>query len=714
MKQLIIKKGVALNEEVAIPKISSGHVLIRVAYSCISAGTEMAGVERTKKSMLARAMEKPEKVKMALDLLKQRGLINTLKQIKDINDTGSPSGYSISGTVIETGDDIADIKSGDKVAAAGGGFAIHAEYVLVPKNLVVKIPDGVEIEDASAATIGSIALHGVRRAQMIIGEYGVVVGCGIIGLMTIQILKASGIKVAAIDPDQRRLQLAKKLGAEVIINPKDEISPEMIKNWSNGMGADAVIFTAAVNDPAPLNNAFKLCRRKGKVVLVGSAPIEIDRQNIYADEIDFLISTSYGPGRYDKNYEEEGNDYPYAYVRWTEQRNIAEFLRLISEKLVDISVLTDKIFPIDKSNEAFTALSDADTKPLIVLLKYHQETGTNNISSSHKIINPVIKTKKKSGDSIIRIGLIGTGDFLKSVHLPNLQLLKEKFVIHGVMSHKGYDAKAIADQNQASYSTTEYQQIINDPEIDLVFISTRHESHSSLVLQALQTGKNVFVEKPLAISQEQLNPIIDFYNNNPNPPMLMVGFNRRFSPLSVEIKKHTEKRINPLFIRYRMNAGYLKKDHWVFKEGGRIIGEACHIIDLMTYVTNSTIQEISSTSLSPKTENFSPDDNKTFSLKFNDGSVASIDYFSCGSNKLPKEFMEIHFDHKSILMDDFKTLRSYGINVKEFNLKLSDKGHLNELLELRRSLTGETAVTPIDWRLLIQTTNATIRINQCL
>ncbi len=677
MRQIVVKKGSVINEEVASPKVEQGFILIKVAYSCISAGTEVAGVKNTQKGLIKRALEKPEKVEQALQMLKQIGVKNTLKQIKDLNNAGKPSGYSISGVVIETGKDINHIKPGDRVSAAGGGYAIHAEYVLVPKNLVVKIPEDVNMDEASSATIGAIALHGVRRASLTIGEYGVVIGCGIIGLFTVQILKAAGIKVAAIDIDKRRLEKAKKLGADIVINPSEEDSVLMVRQWSDGMGADAVLFTAAVGSKKPLADSFKMCRKKGKVVLVGTAPIEIDRKDIYTDEIDFLISTSYGPGRYDKNYEEKGNDYPYAFVRWTEKRNIAEFLSLISRKLVDVKSIVDSVFSVEESEKAFNSLSDNNNKPLIVLIEYPMDKNSVDNSSVDSV-----NTKRnliKSNKDTLNVAVVGVGSFFKNVHLPNLNALKDKFKIYAVMSHKGYDAKVIAEQNEAEYSTTNYNEILSDPKVDLVFISTRHASHGGLVLQALNAGKHVFVEKPLAVEESELNEIETFYKENENPPLLMVGYNRRYSEISAEIKKAVDKRINPLFIRYRMNAGYLQSDHWVFSEGGRIIGEACHIIDLMQYLIEHPVKEVTFSELTPSTDFFSSQDNKTILLKFTDGSVASIDYFSCGNSKLSKEFMEIHFDQKSIIMDDYKSLKGFGLKINEIKKTYSDKGHRLEL-----------------------------------
>jgi predicted dehydrogenase len=451
-----------------------------------------------------------------------------------------------------------------------------------------------------------------------------------------------------------------------------------------------------------------MCRRKGRVVLVGTAPIEINRQDIYTDEIDFLISTSYGPGRYDKNYEELGNDYPYAYVRWTEQRNMKEFLSLVSRKLLDVNKMTDRVFSIDKSGEAFEFLSSDKSKPLVVLLEYPQDEA--EADTTILVRTPEIAGNTKSGNVLINVAVVGVGSFFKNVHLPNLQSLKEKFNIYAVMSHKGYDAKIIAEQNGASYSTTDYQKILADPTVDLVFICTRHKSHGLLTLQALEAGKNVFVEKPLATKMEEITAFQEFFRNTVSPPLLMVGFNRRYSKISREIHNAVKNRNNPLIIRYRMNAGYLKPDHWVFAEGGRIVGEACHIIDLMQYLVGYPIIELTTSELTPQTGVYTSADNKSFTLKFLDGSLATIDYFSCGSNELSKEFMEVHFDNKSIIMDDYKTIRSFGIRLKPFNLKISDKGHYDELAFLLDCLTGKETIDPVFIQDLILNSKITFEI----
>jgi predicted dehydrogenase/NADPH:quinone reductase-like Zn-dependent oxidoreductase len=580
----------------------------------------------------------------------------------------------------------------------------------VPRNLVVRIPIGLDFKSASTIALGGIAMQGVRRADLRLGEMAVVVGAGSIGLLAVQMLKLSGVRVAVSDLDERRLEIARELGAELILNPSRENIVEMVNNWSGAHGADAVLFTAATSSSDPLSESFQMVKKKGRVVLVGVSGMEIKREDIYPKELDFLISTSYGPGRYDRNYEEKGKDYPYAYVRWTENRNMTEYLRLIHNGSIKLDSLIDAIYPIEQVTEAFESFKKSENKPLMVLLDYglpELSQLETNLSHHRKVVLQNSPVKK----DIIKIALVGVGGFATGMHLPNIIKLSDKYRLAAVMDRSGQKAKAIAHQYKANYATTNYDDILNDSEVDLVLIATRHDSHASLVLEALQAGKNVFVEKPLATNQEELDKIKTFYeSDNPNKPVLLTGFNRRFSKYIVEIKKYTDQRINPLLIRYRMNAGYIPIDHWVHENGGRIIGEACHIIDLATAMINSTITSICVESLTPKTDKYSESDNKAIILKYADGSVACIEYFAVGSKDLSKEFMEVHFDGKSIILDDYKSLKGYGIKVNEITTTTSQKGHLEELIALYETLRGDKKKWPIELWDMIQTTEVTFKI----
>ena len=710
MIQAIIKKGKVLGEEVSAPVVSKGSLLIKVVNSCISAGTEISGVSSSGKSLIKRALEQPQNVKKVLDMVKSDGIAKAYAKVKGKLDTGSPTGYSISGVVIAIGEGVSGFEVGDSVAAAGAGLANHAEYVDVPQNLVMKTPKDMSFEYASTVTLGGIAMQGVRRADLKLGELCVVVGAGILGLLAVQMLRLSGVRVAVSDFDDRRLEIAKEYGAELVINPSKDDLLDTVNSWSGGFGADVVLFTAATNSSEPLSQSFQMCKKKGKVILVGVVGMQIKREDMYAKELDFLISTSYGAGRYDKNYEEKGLDYPYSYVRWTENRNMTEYLRLVHTGAIKLDKLIDSKYNIEQVTEAFESLQVSGAKPLMVLLDYGKvELGNikNYLNHDRKVVlnsNPVKK-------EIINIALVGAGGFATGMHLPNIEKLSSKYKLYAVVNRTGHKAKTVAEQYGASYTTTNYEDILKDENVDLVLIATRHDSHASLVLQALKAGKHVFVEKPLAINQAEIEQIKEFYSSDiANKPMLFTGFNRRFSKYAVEIRKHTDKRVNPMMIRYRMNAGFIPLDHWVHEDGGRIIGEACHIVDLMTSFTNSKIESISVESLTPKTEKYSSSDNKSITLKYADGSVACIDYFANGSKELAKEYMEVHFDGKTIVLDDYKTLKGYGVKIAEIKDELSQKGQYEELEVLYEVLKGNKKEWAIELWDMIQTTEATFLI----
>jgi predicted dehydrogenase/threonine dehydrogenase-like Zn-dependent dehydrogenase len=712
MIQAIIKKGKVFGEQIPAPVASKGCILIKVVNSCISAGTEMSVVSASGKSLIMRAMEQPANVAKAFNMIRSDGIARSYKKIMCKLGSSNPTGYSISGIVIGLGEGTTHFKIGDEIAAAGAGLANHAEYVDVPENLVMPIPKGLSFINASTVTLGGISLQGVRRADVSIGEFCVVVGAGILGLLSVQMLRQSGVRVIVVDINPERLEVARELGAEIVINATKEDPVKLVENYTGGYGTDAVLFTAATSSSEPLSQAFKMCKKKGRVVLVGVVGMEIKREDIYTKELDFLISTSYGPGRYDKNYEEKGLDYPYSYIRWTENRNMEEYLRLVHIGAIKLEKLINKIFPIADVNKAFESLNSSVQRPLMVVLDYgkpEESKMDEYLYHDRKVQTGIVETKK----NIVNIGLIGAGNFTASMHLPNIEKMNDKYRLYAVMDRVGHRSKTIADQYKAAYATTNFSDIINDPKIDLVFISTQHDSHADLTVQALRAGKNVFVEKPLATNQKDLDRIKEFYQSTTNSvkPVLMVGFNRRFSRYAQEIKKHIDQRINPLVIHYRMNAGYIPLDHWVHEHGGRIVGEGCHIIDLMTYFTAANILSVSVESLTPKTSKYSSSDNQSFILKYDDGSICSIDYFSVGNKEIPKEMMEIHFDEKSIIMNDYKSLSGHGVTVSPISTSVSEKGHFEELEILYQTLK-QSGSWPIELWDLVQTTEVSIQISE--
>lgn len=707
MKQIFTSKNGIVVKDTVAPSLSSGSVLIRVYYSCISAGTEISAVKGASKSLIKRAIEHPEQIKQALEILQKEG-VNKLKGKVDssVEKLGS-SGYSISGEVIAVGKGVADIKVGDLVAA-GGNTANHAEYVCVPRNLVVKVPEGLDMALASMGTVGSIAMHGVRRADLRLGEYGVVVGCGLMGLLAIQMLKASGVKVACTDVNISRLSLAKELGADKVINSAEEDPIVAVRNWTDGYGADAVLFTAATQSSEPLSQSFKMCRKKGKVVLLGVSGMTINRADMYKDEIDFIISTSYGPGRYDSDYEGKGIDYPYAYVRWTENRNIYSFLELVRDGKVNIEKIGPKVYSIDEAHAAYEGIQKEPGSHIITIIDYCAADGREESTSNQvKLAEPKALSK-----DIVTIGLIGAGSFATTMLLPIIAAHPEKYHLKTIVNRSGDKALNAGKQFKAELISSNQDDIYNDPDIDLVMICTRHGNHAELVLKGLRAGKNVYVEKPLATTMEQLEEIRQFYKENEGKqvPALMVGYNRRFSKHAHEIKKLLDSRTAPVFIRYRMNAGYVPADAWVHGDGGRIIGEGCHLIDLMQYLIDKPVADCSVAHFKPKAGIYLSEDNRFITMEFEDGSVAEIEYIACGSKELPKEYMEVHWENKSIVMDDYKLLMGYGVKVKNLKSSLSQKGHEEEWLALYEAL--KLGKSPIEVNSLLRTTEISIAASQ--
>ncbi len=693
MKQVFIKKGKAISTIVPEPIIKKGFVKIAVEYSTISAGTEMSTLKGSEKGIFQKIIEDPSKVTKVIDILKNQGLKNAKNKVHSSTDKFNSIGYSISGRVIEVGEDVDNFKIGERVSAGGSGYALHAGVVSVPKNLVVNIPEGLDMCFASTGTVGSIALHGVRRADLRIGEFGVVVGNGLIGLITLQILKASGVKVCCIDINSERLKLAQEIGADIIVNPATEDPTNAISCWTNGYGADAVLFTASTNDNAALSQSFNMCRKRGRVVMVGVSGMNINREDIYKNEIDFLISTSYGPGRYDDNYELKGNDYPYPYVRWTENRNISEYLNLLISNKVQLEKLIPKVYPIDNADSAYNNIQDNPNDHILTILKF-------NDTDIHQTIKrpPTYTNQPKTTNNIITIGLIGAGSFASNTLLPIIYQMQDKFKLKSIANNSGDKSLNVAAQFKADYITNNIDEIINDPGINLIMICTRHDDHAELVLKCLKAGKNVYVEKPLATSIKELETIEAFYQSSDQAivkPFLTVGFNRRFSKSALLIRDHLKNKLSPTFIHYRMNAGFIDEDSWVHENGGRITGEACHIIDLMQFLTDSEIESCSVSSIKPSYGKFSARDNRSITIEFNDGSIAIIDYFSCGSKLLEKEYMEVHFDNKSIIMNDYKSVIGYGLNVK-FSSSVPEKGHKEEWCKIYESIINGTIPIPLN------------------
>lgn len=643
-------------------------ILVKTEYSCISAGTEMSGVTNSATPLVMRIIESPELFERGVKMLKERGIHDTWAVVKGKYEVGTPMGYSASGVVCESGTSM--FQPGDRVACMGVGYASHAGYLAVPQNLAVKIPDNVSFEHAATAALGCIAMQGVRRAEVRLGEYVVITGMGILGQLASRFAVASGATVIATDLDQRRLEIAVQNGVRYTLNAGENVIDE-VNAITGGHGADSVIVTASTNSNELLSQAFQMCRKKGKVVLVGVAGMNLKREDMYQKELELLISTSYGPGRYDAAYEEKGIDYPYGYVRFTEKRNLESYLRLISEGKLNISDIVEKVYPVENADQAYEALKAEQNRPLIVLLKY---------SDSREVTEQLVcnRTYKKP-EKIMNVALCGAGGFAKGMHLPNMQKMQDKYRLYAVQSRTGSNAEAIAVKNKAEYATTDYNKILNDPQVHMVMICTRHNLHAQMVIDAMRAGKAVFVEKPMALTLEEMDHVVRTAKETGVP--FMVGFNRRFSQYAVEAKKAVKNRKNPMIISYRMNAGYIPPEHWTQGDegGGRIIGEGCHIIDLFNYFTDSEAETVSVNKISPKTDHVSSEDNCVISVKYKDGSICTLTYTGQGSKAYGKEYCEFFFDGKTIVIDDYKNIHGYGVKVQEIKTAGSEKGQFEEL-----------------------------------
>jgi len=555
MKQVFIKKGKAIVDEVPEPAISDDEVLVQVCYSCISTGTESYKLRASGRSLIKKAIDSPDNFKKVMQRVKTAGLKDALVKIKGKIEGKNPIGYSASGVVIDKGKNIKKLMKGQRVAVAGEGIANHAGFVAAPENLAVLIPEGVTLKQASTVALGSIALHSIRRCSPGTGEFATVIGLGCIGQLVSQIANVAGSRVIGIDIDNSRIERAKSLGLEFGIDASEQDCIKEVMTITGGYGSDHVLIAASSNDDSIINDSMKMCRKKGRIIIIGSVGLNIEREEFYRKELDLLISTSYGPGRYDDNYEGRQVDYPYSYVRWTENRNMDEYLRLLSKNKLLIDDLIEKIYKAEDAENAFDSLREGTMSPLITLLEYEKEPQRHRTSANEKY-RPV---KGK-----IKVGIIGAGGFTRDVHLPNLSKLKEFFSISAVCSKNGSSAAAVAEQYNAAYSTTDYQEILLDKDIDMVFIATRHNLHAPIAIEAVKSGKAVFLEKPMAINREELDILEGLIIKNQTP--FMVGFNRRFSPFSVKIKDMISKRNGPMIIDYRVNAGYIQSDRGRRKE----------------------------------------------------------------------------------------------------------------------------------------------------
>lgn len=665
MKQIIqdLKNGQTILEEVPAPMIKSGHVLIKTTKTLVSLGTERMLVEFGKANFIQKAQQQPDKVKMVLNKVKTDGLKPTMDAVLNKLNQPLPLGYCNVGEVVAVGRGVTEFNVGDRVASNGN----HAEYVLVPKNLVAKIPDNVSDEEAAFTVIGSIGLQGLRLLNPTFGETIVVVGLGLIGLVTAELLLANGCNVIGFDFDPEKIEIAKKKGITAINPAEGSDQVKFVESYTNGIGADGVIITASNKSNEIISQSANMCRKRGRVVLVGVIGLNISRADFYEKEITFQVSCSYGPGRYDEEYELKGNDYPIGYVRWTEKRNFEAVLNAIDKGVLKVKDLITERIAINNFNQIYGDMRNSKT--IASILEYDSTT------SPRSTVN--IASKSFEGKKGV-VGIIGAGNFTSSTLLPNLKNLNAD--IKFIASSGGLSSTIMAKRHNIAKSTTDYKEILVDEEVDLVIITTKHNMHAPLVLEALQAGKSVFVEKPLALNKNELDQVIKGYKSqNVN---ISVGFNRRFAPIAKKMKKLLGNDNTPMNIIATMNAGFIPSDVWVHDMeigGGRIIGEACHYIDLCSYLSGSTVKAVCMNSMGSNPEENT--DNASILLKYENGTNAVINYFSNGSKAYSKERVEIYSQERTLIMDNWRKLKAFGFKGGNQSSK-QDKGHYNQFKEL--------------------------------
>jgi len=655
MKQVLQnrKTGRPFVGEVPVPALQRGRVLVRTVASLISAGTERASVELVSKGLLQEARQRPDLVKAVVAKVKSEGLLNTFASVRDKMAASSSLGYSAAGIVAGVAEDVTEFHIGDRVACAGVGFASHAEMLSVPKNLCVHLPEQVSFEAGAFGTLGAIALQGVRLAEPTLGESVVVIGLGLVGQLTVQLLKANGCRVFGLDLDPARVALAIELGADAAVVSGEEAASE-IEKFTRGRGADAVLITAATDSNQPVELAARVSRLKGRVIIVGMTGLDIPRQPFFSRELKLIISMSYGPGRYDPDYEERGHDYPLPYVRWTEKRNIESFLELINEGKVNVERLTTHRFSIDDAERAYQLISAESREPYLgVVLSYDPD---REITRRVSLTTPVHRAEKA-----IRLGVIGAGGYVPAMLLPHFK--SEGVDFRSIATATGVSAHDQGKRFGFAFAVSSADEVLDDANINLIVIGTRHDSHAELARKALEQNKNVFVEKPLALDDDQLDGVLEAAANSTG--RLMVGFNRRFSPLARQAKEFFADSNTPLSIVYRVNAGRIPKEHWIqepLEGGGRIVGEVCHFIDLMQFLTGALPVSVFAESVSAKAEKTVDADSVFVTLRFADGSNGCIAYVAEGDKSLPKERVEIFGGSRSFVLDDFRraTLHKNG------------------------------------------------------
>jgi predicted dehydrogenase/threonine dehydrogenase-like Zn-dependent dehydrogenase len=709
MKQVLqhARTGEIAVVEVPSPRLQAGCVLVRIAASLLSAGTERASAEFASKNLLQKAQARPDLVREVLAKVRRDGVFSALAAVRSRLDQPGAPGYSSAGTVVAVGEGVTDITVGDRVACAGAGYALHAELVCVPRLLVARIPSGsrVSLEEAAFTTVGAVVLHGIRTAEVKLGDVVAVIGLGLLGQLTVQVLKAAGCRVLGMDITPERAQLALRMGADAVAFSALDFH-EVCLHHSGGQGADAVLITAETPSSDPVNLAATVARDRGVVVAVGTVGMGLERKLYYQKELDFRISRSYGPGRYDAAYEQKGRDYPIGYVRWTETRNMEAFLRLLADGKLDLPSLITHRFPIERAQSAYDLITGKAADMFLGVLITCPEAvrGGSRLELVGKGIAPL------AGSKSVRVGLLGAGSFALSTLLPAIKRTAGVELL-GVCAANGSHARHAAEKFGFRYCATDEDEILGDPDVNAIVVATRHHLHASQVIAALNAGKHVFCEKPLCLSEDELREIVRAYHRQECGQALMVGFNRRFAPMAVRMKSFVQQIREPLALHYRVNAGYVSADHWVNdpeQGGGRLLGEVCHFVDFLSFLADAPPVEVHTRVLGNSGRY--ADDNVVITLQFANGSLGTITYLANGDQAYSKERVEVFGGGAAAVLEDFRRLELVRHGRKRvFRSRLrQDKGHRGEWAAFAKAICGGRPA-PVALGEIVTSTLATLR-----
>lgn len=703
MEQLTqqLKSGDMKVQEVALPALRTGAVLVRNHFSLISAGTEGSTVKTARKGLIGKAKERPEQVRQVISVLKTQGPVQTYRAVMKKLDAYSPLGYSSAGVVLDVAPNVAGFAVGDRVACAGGGYANHAEVVSIPTNLCVKLPKDANLKSACYNTLGAIALQGIRQADLRLGESCVVIGLGLLGQLTCLMLRASGVRTYGIDVAAAAVHTAKANCCDMAWQRDEPGLQQQIEHLTEGLGVDSVIITAASSSLDPINFSGKLVRKKGRVVVVGAVPTGFDRDDFYKKELDLRMSCSYGPGRYDLDYEEKGIDYPAAYVRWTENRNMRAFQHLIQNNQIQLDYLTTHEFDLSDISDAYNMVVSRSEPFLGIVVRYDTEKPLPRERISIRNSKPLTK---------VGVAFLGAGSYAQGNLLPNLPQNDAEISYRCVMTNSGTTSKRVAEKFGFEKCTSQIEDILTDDSINTVFVATQHDSHGTFVQQCLEADKHVYVEKPVCLTEIELASIESIYEHSSR--QLMVGFNRRFAPLAVDLKSKLSNA--PMSMIYRINAGAIPASSWIQDSemgGGRVIGEACHFIDFLSFLCGANVQTVHANALP---DPYGLNDTVCINLKFANGSIGTVCYFANGNKSLPKEHVEVFQAGQCLILRDFKQLEVHvgGKSAKSKSFS-QDKGQARMLKEFLQSLKmgGENLIPFED---LVNTARTTFAVQQSL